>query len=79
MMIDTHCHLCKEDYENVEFIVNNMGHNKMIAAGVNDTTNQEVLELIKEYPTVYGAIGIHPTEVGISSQSSLEWIEDNLK
>ena len=49
MMIDTHCHLCKEDYENVEFIVNNMGHNKMIAAGVNDTTNQEVLELIKEY------------------------------
>lgn len=79
MMIDTHCHLCKEDYENVELIIKNMGHNKMIAAGVNDKTNQEVLELIKEYPTVYGAIGIHPTEVGISNQSSLEWIEDNLK
>lgn len=78
-MIDTHCHLCKEDYENIELIVKNMGNNKMITAGVNNTTNQEVLELIKEYPTVYGAIGIHPTEVGISNQDSLEWIEDNLK
>ncbi len=79
MMIDTHCHLCKEDYENVELIIENMENNKMIAAGVNDTTNKEVLELIKNYPTVYGAIGIHPTEVGISTNASLEWIENHLK
>lgn len=78
MMIDTHCHLCKEDYESVEVIIKNMENNKMIAAGVNDNTNKEVIELIKKYPTVYGAIGIHPTEVGISDSASLEWIEKNL-
>ncbi|MCI9233101.1 MAG: TatD family hydrolase [Bacilli bacterium] len=79
MMIDTHCHLCKEDYENVELIIKNMENNKMIAAGVNDATNQEVLELVKKYPTVYGAIGIHPTEVGMSDDASLERIENHLK
>lgn len=79
MMIDTHCHLCKEDYENVEQIIQNMQNNKMIAAGVNDVTNKEVLELTKNYATVYGAIGIHPTEVGISNEASLEWIEEHLK
>lgn len=79
MMIDTHCHLGKEDYENIEIIIKNMENNKMIAAGVNDTTNKEVFELIKKYPTVYGAIGIHPTEVGISNEASLEWIENHLK
>ena len=78
-MIDTHCHLCKEDYENVELIIKNMENNKMIAAGVNDATNQEVLELVKKYPTVYGAIGIHPTEVGMSDDASLERIENHLK
>ena len=41
MMVDTHCHLCKEDYENVEVIIQNMGNNKMIAAGVNEQTNKE--------------------------------------
>lgn len=79
MMIDTHCHLGKEDYENIEIIIKNMENNKMIAAGVNDTTNKEVFELIKKYSTVYGAIGIHPTEVGISNETSLKWIEDHLK
>lgn len=79
MMIDTHCHLGKEDYENIEIIIKNMENNKMIAAGVNDTTNKEVFELIKKYSTVYGAIGIHPTEVGICNEASLEWIEDHLK
>lgn len=79
MMIDTHCHLGKEDYENIEIIIKNMENNKMIAAGVNDTTNKEVFELIKKYPAVYGAIGIHPTEVGISNEVSLEWIENHLR
>lgn len=78
MMIDTHCHLCKEDYENVELIIKNMENNKMIAAGINDETNKEILELISKYPTVYGAIGIHPTEVGISNENSLKWIEKHL-
>lgn len=77
-MIDTHCHLCKEDYEDVDKIIHNMEDNYMIAAGVNDKTNREILELIKKYKTVYGVIGIHPSEVDISNDDSLMWIEQHI-
>ncbi len=79
MMIDTHCHLGKEDYENVEVVIKNMENNIMIASGVNNETNQEVLELIKKYPNVYGVIGIHPNEVSTSNEASINWIEAQLK
>ena len=35
MLIDTHCHLLKEDYENVDEILSHMGNNIMIACGTN--------------------------------------------
>jgi hypothetical protein len=46
MLIDTHCHLCKDDYENVDEIIKNMD-GLMIASGCSDKTNKEVLELIE--------------------------------
>lgn len=78
MMIDTHCHLCKEDYEDISEVISNMGNNLMIAAGVNDNTNEEVLERIKQYKNVYGVIGVHPSEVDISNEESLNLIESHL-
>lgn len=78
MMIDTHCHLCKEDYENVEEVIKHMENNVMIAAGVDDKTNQEVIELCKKYCNVYGAIGIHPSEVNVSNEKSLKFIEEHI-
>ena len=44
MLIDTHCHLSYEDYDNLEEIIKNMD-GIMIASGCNDKTNKEVLEL----------------------------------
>lgn len=78
MMIDTHCHLGKEDYSDVTEVVHNMGKNYMIASGVNDETNKEVLLLAHSYEQVFGTIGIHPTEVCHSSSKSLKLLEDFL-
>lgn len=78
-MIDTHCHLSTEDYDNLEEIIANMENNIMITAGINDKTNQEVLDLSHKYPNIYGVIGIHPTEVELCSEKSLYWIESKLK
>lgn len=78
-MIDTHCHLGKEDYEDIETIIKNMKDGYMIAAGVNDQTNQEVVNLCQQYKNVYGVIGIHPNEVNTCNESSLDWIESNLQ
>lgn len=79
MIIDTHCHLGKDDYENVDKIIENMTGNIMIASGVDLETNKEVLELVSKYPNVYGTLGFHPEYASVSEIN--EWIkfmEDNL-
>lgn len=77
MLIDTHCHLFKEDYENLDEIINNMP-GIMITAGINDETNLEVIELVSKYPNVYGVLGIHPEEVDNVTDKSFKIIEENL-
>lgn len=78
MMIDTHCHLDKTDYDNLDKIIKNMGNNIMIASGCNDETNQNVIELVNKYPNIYGTLGIHPEEIDKITVDSFKLIEDNM-
>ena len=77
MLIDTHCHLSYEDYDNLDEIIKNM-NGIMIANGCDDKTNKVVLELIKKYDNVYGAIGFHPQEIDHLTPNSFKLIEENL-
>jgi len=77
MLIDTHCHLSYEDYDNLEEIIKNMD-GIMIASGCNDKTNKEVLELVSKYDNVYGTLGIHPEEVDNINEDSFKFIEENI-
>lgn len=77
MLVDTHCHLSYEEYENLDEIVNNM-NGIMIVSGCNDKTNKEVLELISKYSNVYGTLGIHPEEIANITKESFKIIEENL-
>ncbi len=76
-MIDTHCHIFKEYYEDVEEIVNNFD-GYMIVAGVDDKSNLEVIDLVDKYSNVYGVIGIQPEEVCNITSNSYNIIEDNV-
>lgn len=77
MLIDTHCHLEKKEYDNLDDIIKNMD-GYMIASGYNDETNLEVIELVNKYDNVYGVIGIHPEEVDNITSDSFKIIEDNI-
>ena len=77
MLIDTHCHLSYEDYDNLEEILNNKDC-IMIASGCDDKTNKDVLELVEKYDNVYGTLGIHPQEIDKITENSFKFIEDNL-
>jgi len=77
MLIDTHCHLSYEDYDNLEEIIKNMD-GIMIASGCNDKTNEEVLELVNKHDNVYGTLGIHPEEVDNINDDSFRFIEKNI-
>ena len=77
MLIDTHCHLSKEDYDNLEEVINGMD-GYMIISGCNDETNKEVVELVNKYENVFGTLGIHPEEIEKITSNSFKYIEDNL-
>ena len=77
MLIDTHCHLCYNDYENLDEIVNNK-ECIMIASGCDDETNIQVIELVNKYDNVYGTLGIHPSEVDKITAKSFEFIINNI-
>ena len=51
-MIDTHCHLFSEYYDNIEEVIDNMKNNIIIVSGTNDQDNLEVLNLCKKYSNV---------------------------
>ena len=79
MYIDTHCHVIKSEYDNIDEVIEKLNGNIAIVSGDSEKTNKEVLEVIENYPNLYGMIGIHPNEVNNMSSNALKFIEDNLK
>ena len=81
MLVDTHCHLFSEYYDNIDEVIENAilsGINFIIVNGVDRRTNEEVLELVKKYDIVYGALGIQPEEVENVKGDDLIFIEEHI-
>ena len=81
MFTDTHCHIYKEYYDNIQDIINESktnGVNRWINAGCNMKSNEEVINLL-EFPNMYGVIGIHPEDVLNYCDKDIEFIEKNIK
>lgn len=81
MYIDTHCHVFKEYYDNIDEIVSKAkenGVNKIIVNGCDFKSNLEVLELVKKYDIIYGAIGFHPTELEEFDELYFSFLEENI-
>ena len=81
MYIDTHCHITRNDYSDIPFLINKIkdsGIKKIIVNGTDMKSNMEVLELVKEYDIVYGAIGFHPTELDNFNDEYLLWLEEHI-
>jgi len=79
MVIDTHCHLLKEDYENVDEIIKSMEDNIMIVSGYDENSNLEVLELCAKYSNIYGMIGYHPSNIDTVKDQNLKLLEEQLR
>ena len=79
MMIDTHCHLGKEDYENREEVIKNMGNNIMIVSTASPNDIDDIISLCNKYPNIYGTVGIHPEFASTYTKEDLVKIENSLK
>ena len=81
IMIDTHCHILSEYYDNIDEEIEKIkeaGVKAIIVNGTNMKNCQEVLRLVSKYDIVYGAIGFHPTELEDVNLDSLDFIEKNI-
>lgn len=79
MFIDTHCHLSKEDYEDIDFILKEnkeKGVSKIIISGCDRASIDESIELSKKYSGIYLTLGYHPSEATITTDSDLEKLEN---
>jgi len=81
MFTDTHCHLFKEYYDNINDVIIEAKNNniyRMINNGVDASSNKEVIEISKKYTNVFSAIGIHPEAANNYEEKDIKFIEENI-
>jgi len=81
MFIDTHCHITRNDYDDIPFLIDKIkssGIKRIIVNGTDMKSNLEVLELIRKYDIVYGALGFHPTELNEINDSDFDWLDEHI-
>jgi len=81
MFIDTHCHIVMEHYDDMDDVIEraiNNGVKKIIVNGYDMKSNREILDLVKRYDIVYGALGIQPQELQDYTDENLSFIESHI-
>jgi len=76
MIIDTHCHLDDERYNNdIDEVLENAkanGVEKFIIPGADSKTLARAVELCEKYDDVYFAVGVHPYDIDNYDKAYLE-------
>lgn len=78
MFIDTHCHLSKDDYEDIDLILEDnkeAGIDKIIISGCDRLSIDESLDFGIKYSNVYLTLGYHPSEASITTELDLQRLE----
>lgn len=81
-MIDTHCHIEKEDYDNIEEILTKCkenGINKIIVSGYDLESSKEAIRLANKYDEIYATIGFLPEVLHRDNLYDLSELENLLQ
>jgi len=82
MFIDTHCHISKEDYDDIDLVIKeniDASVDKMIVSGCEENAIKESIELSKKYDSIYLTIGYHPDQVNVVDDEKLDKLKELLK
>ena len=74
MYIDTHCHISKNDYEDINLLVTENRKNQVDTVVVSGCDKESIFEVIKiseDYEDMLLTIGFHPSEADIVSEEDL--------
>jgi len=79
-MIDTHTHLnlppLSDDHEKYFSNAIHAGVSNMMIVGVNIETSKFALELARNHPELWVAVGIHPEEASLSSKVQMSNVKE---
>lgn len=82
MYIDTHCHLSKKYYNDINKIVEDNKKfliDKIIISGCERDELKETLQLVNNYNTIYATIGYHPDQAEIIMEEDIIKLENLIK
>ena len=82
MLIDTHCHLSREDYDNIDKVIEenkDAGVLKIAVSCCSKESFQEGLNLKDKYDMVYLTLGYHPEYVDFINESDLDYLKNIIK
>ncbi|MDD3254029.1 MAG: TatD family hydrolase [Lachnospiraceae bacterium] len=78
MIFDTHVHYddeaFQEDRDTVLKSLAEHGIEAVVNIGASIQTTKNTLQLMKQYPFVYGAVGVHPSETGELTEPLMDWL-----
>ena len=82
MYIDTHCHLSKEDYDDIDLVVKEDTDalvNKIIISGCSYDSIIESIEISKKYDNVFLTLGYHPSEAKVVDDNKINYALRDIK
>lgn len=82
MLIDTHCHLSREDYDDIDLVIKENRENgigKIVVSACTKESILECLEYIEKYDDVYLTIGFHPSETESYNNDELKFLRETIK
>lgn len=79
MIFDTHAHYDDEAFdEDRDQLLKSLPEHGIEAAvnvGASIQTSRNTLELVKKYPLLYGAVGVHPNETAELDEEQIQWLK----
>src|SRR3990172_9756632 len=83
MLTDTHCHLDyhKVDADRAKVIARavDSGLIRMLVPGLHHRSSKEAVQLAESNPSVYAAVGFHPTDLEEFSEKTFQEIKELAK
>lgn len=79
MIFETHAHYddeaFDEDRDSLLKSLSEQGIEYVVNVGASISTTKKTLELMKEYPFLYGAVGVHPSETAELNEENFAWLK----
>lgn len=79
MYIDTHCHLSKKYYNDIDKVIEDNQIaliDKIIISGCEKDEIEETMKIINNYNIVYATIGYHPDQADIITEKDIRKLEN---